>query len=193
MFQDFSRAAFPWEKVHLFWVDERGVPPTDSQSNYKLAFDTWLGAAKFPADNIHRIQAELKPEEAARLYGNEIRRHFDLPAGGLPPFDVIHRGMGPEGHTASLFPGEPLIADHTGLAAAVWVEKMHQWRITLLPGVLEAARQTVMLVAGADKTEMVQTVLQGAYDPEQFPAQLASRGSTAVWFLDEAAAAGLPS
>jgi 6-phosphogluconolactonase len=193
MFQDFSRAAFPWEKVHLFWVDERGVPPTDSQSNYKLAFDNWLGASKFPADNIHRIQAELKPEEAARLYAIEMRRHFDLPAGGLPSFDVIHRGMGSEGHTASLFPGEPLIGDHTGLAAAVWVEKMHQWRITLLPGVLEAARQTVMLVAGADKTEVVRTVLQGAYDPEQFPAQLASRGSTAIWFLDEAAAAGLAS
>ncbi len=193
MFQDFSRAALPWEKVHLFWVDERGVPPTDSQSNYKLAFDNWLGTAKFPADNIHRIQAELKPEEAARRYSIDIRRHFDLPAGGLPHFDVIHRGMGSEGHTGSLFPGEPLIQDHTGIAAAVWVEKVHMWRITFLPGVLEAARQTVMLVAGADKTEMVRTVLQGDYDPDQFPAQIGSRGNTAVWFLDEAAAAGLAS
>jgi 6-phosphogluconolactonase len=191
MFQDFAHRAFPWDRVHLFWVDERGVPPTDSQSNFKLAFDTWLDAGKFPPSNIHRIQAELKPEEAARLYRNEIRRHFDLPAGGLPHFDVIHRGIGPEGHTASLFPGEPLIRDHTTIAAEVWVEKMHQWRITLLPGTLEAARHTVMLVAGADKTEVVRTVIEGAYEPDQYPAQIASRGSTAAWFMDEAAAAGL--
>jgi 6-phosphogluconolactonase len=193
MFQDFSRATLPWEQVHLFWVDERGVPPTDPQSNFKLASDTWLAPAKFPVENIHRIHAELKPEEAARLYSNDIRRHFDLPAGGLPHFDVIHRGMGPEGHTASLFPGEPMIQDHTGIAAAVWVEKVNMWRITLLPGVLEAARHTVMLVAGADKTEMVRTVLEGAYDPQQVPAQIASRGNAAAWFMDDAAAAGLSS
>ncbi len=105
--------------------------------------------------------------------------------------------MGPDGHTASLFPGSPLIEDRTRVAAATWaaatwVEKMHQWRITLLPAALEAARHTVMLVTGADKAQMLRTVLEGPYDPQQTPAQIASRIGTAEWFLDEAAASGLP-
>ncbi len=191
MFQSFAHTSFPWERVHLFWVDERAVPPNDEQSNFKLASDTWLTEAKFPAANIHRIQAELAPDEAARLYRDEIRSYFKLPEGGLPQFDLIHRGMGPDGHTASLFPGSPLIEDRTRIAAAGWVEKMHQWRITLLPAVLEAARHTVMLVTGADKAKMLRTVLDGLYDPQQTPAQIASRTSSAEWFLDQAAAAEL--
>jgi 6-phosphogluconolactonase len=191
MFQSFARSSFPWERVHLFWVDERAVPPTDAQSNFKLASDTWLTPANFPSANIHRIPAELAPDEAARLYRDDIRRHFNLPDGEPPRFDVIHRGMGPDGHTASLFPGSPLLEDRTGIAAATWVEKMHQWRITLLPAVLEAARHTVMLVTGADKAQMLRTVLEGAYDPQQTPAQIGSRGGTAEWFLDEAAGAGI--
>jgi 6-phosphogluconolactonase len=208
MFQSFARSSFPWERVHLFWVDERAVPPTDEQSNFKLAADTWLTSvsaqAKFPSANIHRIQAELAPDEASRLYRDEIRDYFKLADGEPPRFDVIHRGMGPDGHTASLFPGSPLVeawagdwtGDRTGIAAAVWaaaiwVEKMHQWRITLLPAVLEAARHTLMLVTGADKTQMLRTVLEGPYDPQQTPAQIASRNDSAEWFLDEAAAAGL--
>jgi 6-phosphogluconolactonase len=193
MFQSFARSAFPWERVHLFWVDERAVPPTDEQSNFKLASDTWLTQAKFPSANIHRIQTEFAPDEAARLYREEIRRHFNLAEGELPPFDVIHRGMGPDGHTASLFPGSPLIEDRTRIAAATWVEKMHQWRITLLPTVLEAARHTVMLVTGADKAQMLRTVLEGPYDPQQTPAQIGSGtpDNQTDWFLDEAAASAL--
>lgn len=191
MFQGFARSSFPWEKVQLFWVDERAVPPTDEQSNFKLASDTWLTEARFPSTNIHRIQAEFAPDEAARLYQDEIRVNFSLPVGPLPQFDVIHRGMGPDGHTASLFPGSPLIEDRTRIAAAVWVEKMHQRRITLLPAVLEAARHTVMLVTGADKTKMLRTVLEGPYEPQQTPAQIGSLSEAAEWFLDQAAAAAL--
>src|SRR5579863_4772643 len=172
MFEIFSRTPFPWDKVHLFWVDERIVPPTDPQSNYKLAFDTWLGPARFPAANIHRVEAELGHEEAARRYLEDIRRHFQLQGSRLPAFDVIHRGMGPDGHTASLFPGEPLIDDRAGVAAAVWVEKMKQWRITLLPGVLLAARNTAVLVTGGDKAMVLHGVLYGRFEPRKFPAQL---------------------
>jgi 6-phosphogluconolactonase len=191
MFQIFAGSAFPWERVHLFWVDERAVPPTDEQSNFKLAADTWLTPAKFPSANIHRIQAELAPDEAARLYREEIRAYFKLSNEEQPKFDVVHRGMGPDGHTASLFPGSPLIEDRTRIAAATWVEKMHQWRISLLPAALEAARHTVMLVTGADKAQMLRTVLEGPYDPQQTPAQIGSRIGTAEWFLDEAASAAL--
>jgi 6-phosphogluconolactonase len=184
MFGIFARAGFGWERVHLFFVDERVVPPTDSQSNFKLANDTWLALRASPSPHVHRVQTELGAEEAARDYQAEIRRHFKLQDGEMPRFDVIHRGMGPDGHTASLFPGEPMIGNHKGIAAALWVEKMHQWRVTLLPGVLEAAMHTVVLAPGADKAPVLKAVLQGAYDPNAYPAQIARE--TAEWFVDQA-------
>ena len=108
LFAQMAKADFDWSKVHLFWVDERGVPPTDTQSNYKLTKENFLDSAGFPAGNVHRIQAELGPQLAARLYADEIRNFFSLAPGEFPRFDVVHQGMGPDAHTASLFPGEPL-------------------------------------------------------------------------------------
>ncbi len=193
MFDIFAKIQFAWDRVQLFWVDERGVPPTDSQSNFKLADDTWLRPANFPAGNIHRIRAELSPEVAADLYREDIRHTFKLTGHEMPRFDVIHRGMGPDCHTASLFPGEPMIDDREGLAASLWVEKFKQWRITLLPGPLLAAHHTVMLVTGGDKAEALQAALDGPHDPKRYPAQLAARdGCDVAWFVDEAAASGLP-
>lgn len=185
MFQMFATAPFDWSRVDLFWVDERGVPPDDSQSNFKLASDLWLKPAAFPAANIHRIQAELEPKIAAQKYADEIREVFHLTPGDLPEFDVIHQGMGPDGHTASLFPGEPMIDDRRGIAAALWVEKMKQWRITLLPGVLLAARHTAMLEAGADKAEALKAVLEGPWDPKKYPAQIVLSARDLQWFIAE--------
>ncbi len=176
MFELFAKSGFSWEHVQIFWVDERCVPPTDSQSNFRMANETWLAPAKVPSANIHRVPTELEPQEAARRYTEDVQSYL--------PFDVIHRGIGPDGHTASLFPGEPLIADHQGIAGAVWVEKMHQWRVTLLPGVLEAARNTVVLATGADKAEAVAAVLRGPYDPMKWPAQIGARGTNVTWFTD---------
>jgi 6-phosphogluconolactonase len=194
MFALFAQRRLLWEQVDIFWVDERYVPPSDPQSNFRMANETWLTPANVSAGNIHRIPTEGEPHEAARQYAEHIRglfqARFGLKAGGQPQFDVIHRGMGPDAHTASLFPGESLIEDRTRLAAAVWVEKMRQWRVTLLPGVLEAARNTVVLATGSDKAQALDAVLRGAYDPLKFPAQIAA--SEATWFLDEAAAAFLP-
>ena len=193
MFALFAQRRLLWDQVDIFWVDERYVPPSDPQSNFRMANETWLTPAKVPAGNIHRIPTEGEPHDAARQYAEQIRgvfqAYFGLNTGEQPQFDVIHRGMGPDAHTASLFPGESLIEDHTRLAAAVWVEKMRQWRVTLLPGVLEAARNTVMLATGSDKAQALDAVLHGAYDPVKLPAQIAAREAT--WFLDEAAAAFL--
>lgn len=184
MFEIFARAEFPWERVQLFWVDERGVPPDNAQSNFKLANDHWLAPAGFPKANIHRVQAELAPELAEQRYVEEIRSVFGAGLKELPEFDVIHQGMGPDGHTASLFPGEALIQDRTGVAAAVWAEKFKQWRITLLPGVLLAAKNTAMLVTGSDKAQALEAVLNGPYDPQKYPAQIIARGGRDVdWFL----------
>jgi 6-phosphogluconolactonase len=189
LFAEFARADFDWSKVHLFWVDERCVPPSDSQSNYRLANETWLRPAQVPAANVHRIRGELTPDEAALAYISEIERTFLLKPGELPRFDLIHRGMGADAHTASLFPGEPLIQNETGIAAAVWVEKLKSHRVTLLPGVLKNARCTIVQLAGADKAEPLANVLNGPEDPMRFPCQIATRGSDqAYWFLDAEAA-----
>lgn len=193
MFSEMAKAGFDWSNVHLFWVDERMVPPADSQSNYKLAKDYFIDAARFPAANVHRVQGELAPSEAAKRYGDDIRSFFQLASGAVPRFDIIHRGMGPDAHTASLFPGEPLIDDRQNLVAAAYVEKFHQWRVTLLPAVLEAARHTLMLVAGDDKAEPLRAVLHEPYNPKLYPSQIATYdrdggADSAVWFLDKAAA-----
>jgi len=189
MFADLAKAKFDWARVHVFWVDERGVPPTDAQSNYKLAKETFLDPTQFPASNVHRIQAELDAKEAARLYTAEIQQFFSLASGQLPRFDIIHQGMGPDAHTASLFPGEPLIDDRTNIAGATYVEKFQQWRITLLPGVLRAPKHTIMLVAGDDKAEPLRSVLVGSYEPKKYPTQVAiADRSDILWYLDRAAA-----
>lgn len=189
MFGAMAAAKFDFSNVHLFWVDERAVPPTDAQSNYKMADESLIVPGHIPRKNVHRVHAELTPDEAARRYSAEIAEVFELKSGELPHFDVVHRGVGPDAHTASLFPGEPLIEDREGIAAAVYVEKMTQWRITLLPGVLLAARHTVMFVTGADKAEAVKTIFDGPYEPMNYPAQVtAHHGRGITWFFDQPAA-----
>jgi 6-phosphogluconolactonase len=193
LFQDLVASGFGWDHIHVFWVDERAVPPGDPQSNFRLAQEALLEPARIPAAQTHRVYAERPPPEAAQQYEQEIRGFFAVAPGAFPEFDVVHLGLGPDAHTASLFPGEPLISDRRGLVAAVWVEKLATWRITLLPGVLLAARQTVFLVAGQDKAQAVHAVFDADYDPEKYPAQTVARHARDVtWFLDEPAASLLP-
>ena len=191
LFSRLAQAKFDWSNVHFFWVDERCVPPTDKESNYKLANDTLLMPARIKAENVHRIQGELPPEEGAARYVEEIKQFFQLPEGQLPVFDLLHRGMGPDAHTASLFPGEPLIQDRTGIAKNVWVEKFKMHRVTLLPGVLLAAKATVLQVSGEEKADAVRSVLKGPEDFRQYPCQISSRDARATWFLDKDAASKL--
>ena len=165
MFAELAKARFDWSKVHLFWVDERGVPPNDPQSNYKLAKESFLDPAHFPSQNVHRIQAETRSARrgaALRRRDPQVLRHRRRSTAGLRHHPPRHGRRRPHRQP---FPGEPLIDDHTNIAAAVYVEKFHQWRITLLPGVLEAAQQTIMLVAGEDKAEPLKSVLQARTIP----------------------------
>jgi 6-phosphogluconolactonase len=190
MFEWMAKQDFDWAGVDLFWVDERCVPPDDKQSNYRMTREALLGQlldkGRISAGQIHRIQGELPPEDAAKLYAEEVRSLL----GERPVFDVIQRGMGPDGHTASLFPGEPLIADAEldggKIAATVWVEKMKQHRVTLLRGVLEAARATLCLATGEEKAQALKRVLQSPVNLMEVPAQIRSDGM--VWYVDRAAA-----
>jgi len=189
MFPIMAKSRLAWDRVHVFWVDERCVPPTDQESNYKLALETLITPAHIPQRHVHRIVGEMQPEASARRYAEEIREFFGLESGEFPHFDVIHRGMGPDAHSASLFPGDPLIEDREHIAGATYVDKFKQWRVTLLPGALLAGKHTVFLVAGADKKDAVRAVFQEEYDPKKYPAQIgAHHGRAVTWFLDRAAA-----
>ncbi len=187
MLQSMASQDFDWSGIELFWVDERMVPPTDSDSNYRMTREALLDAIAIPASRIHRIAGEMPPERASAAYVAEIRQVFGLNPdnGELPVFDVIHRGMGPDMHTASLFPGEPLILNHTDIAASVWVQKTGQHRVTLLPGVLERARQTLCLVSGADKAAGLRSVLREPPNAMQRPSQIAS--DSMAWYVDDLA------
>jgi 6-phosphogluconolactonase len=196
LFDKLAAARFAWDRVHLFWVDERCVPPADEASNYKMAKEHLIDPAGILAGNVHRILGEIPPEEAARRYVEEIGGFFGIPDGmsdgvsdnRLPQFDLLHRGMGGDAHTASLFPGSPLIDDLTGIAAPVFAAHLNSWRVTLLPGVLLAARHTVVEACGADKAPAVRHVFGPEYDPKKYPSQLGLRSpNEVVWFLDEAA------
>jgi len=192
LFQSMVSSGFRWQRVHLFFVDERSVPPNDVESNYRLANENLITPARIPAAQVHRIHGEIKPETAAQQYSDDIRNFFGLEEGEQPHFDVVHCGMGPDAHTASLFPGGSAIDDRDNIAGAAYVEKFHMWRVTLLPGALLTAKNTVFLVTGADKAPAVGAVFHQDFDPKQYPAQLISRQSKRVtWFLDQAAAAEL--
>jgi len=189
MFEWMAKQTFDWNAIDLFWVDERCVPADDAQSNYRMTRESLLDHAPLAPIQIHRVKTELIPDEAAEAYIDDISRVFHLKPGELPVFDVLQRGMGPDRHTASLFPSEPLIENRTGIAAAVWVEKMKQHRVTLLPGVLERARRTLCLVTGPDKADGLRDVLFAPRDPLHIPSQISS--AEMEWFVDAAAAAHL--
>ncbi len=186
MFRKLAAAQLAWARVRLFWVDERSVPPASDQSNYRLAKENLIDPAGIPESCVYRIRGELDPGEAAAAYVRDISDCFHLAPGELPSFHVIHLGVGPDAHTASLFPGEPLIEDRKGIAAPVFARPMQQWRVTLLPGALLAARNVVIQAQGAEKAEAVRAALRAPYEPLKYPAQLCA--NRAEWFLDLAAA-----
>lgn len=184
------RGRLPWGRVQVFWGDERHVPPDHPDSNYRMTVETLLSRVPVPPENIHRIQSE-DPDagKVAEAYEQTLRRSFRLPEGQLPRFDLILLGMGPDGHTASLFPGTPALHERKRLVVAQWVEKLRTHRITLTPPVLNNAALIMFLVSGADKAETLRAVLLGEYQPERLPAQLVQpTNGRLLWLVDQAAA-----
>ena len=132
----------PWERVHVFWGDERHVPPDDDESDYRMAYEALLSKVPIPAENVHRVRAELPDAaEAAREYADDLRGFFTLQPDEWPRFDLVLLGMGPDGHTASLFPGTDAVHETARLVAAPSVNKYNTYRITLTPPVLDEIRR----------------------------------------------------
>ena len=188
-----ARTALPWDRMFFFWGDERHVPPTDPDSNYGMADETLLSKIPVPAGNVFRIKAE-NPDAAAvaEAYEQTILKFFQLKSGEVPNFDLILLGMGPDGHTASLFPGTTALQEKSRLVVANWVEKMKTHRITLTLPVLNAARCVTFLVSGTDKASVLRTVLEEDVPEEQYPSKLVRPAAgKLIWLLDRAAASQL--
>lgn len=187
----FSRRV-PWDRAHVFFGDERHVPPDHPDSNYKMANEALLSKVPVPLGNVHRIAGE-EPDtgRAAAAYEEVLRAHFLLPQGALPRFDLVLLGLGPEGHTASLFPGATALEQTRRLAVSTWVGKLNTHRITLTAPVFNAAANVAFLVAGQDKAAPLKAVVEGPYEPRQLPAQLIRPASGRLIFFADADAARL--
>ena len=187
------RDAVPWQAVHVFWSDERHVPPTRPESNFGAAQDVMLSRVPVPAAQVHRIRAE-RPDAAtvAAKYERTLRREFSLAAGAWPVFDLVLLGMGPDGHTASLFPGSDALTCTDRLVLAPWVEIHQAHRLTLSLPVLNHAAHVAFLVSGKAKAAVLQDVLEGPEPPDVLPARaVRPAGGRVSWFVDRAAAACL--
>ena len=184
------RDRLPWHHLHFFWGDERHVPPDHPQSNFRMAHETLFSLAPVSSENIHRVPAEeMDAAVAAEKYERQLRSLFRLEAGQLPRINCILLGMGPDGHTASLFPGTKALQESERLVVANWVEKFKAYRITLTVPVLNQADLVIFLVSGAEKAEALKEVLEGEHRPDRFPAQLIQPGpGKLLWIVDRAAA-----
>ncbi|MGB6974329.1 MAG: 6-phosphogluconolactonase [Terracidiphilus sp.] len=187
------RARMPWDKLDLYWVDERCVPPGDADSNYRMTREAMLDHVPLPPERIHRMEGELEPEVAAARYESELRNSFRLEGAETPRFNLVALGMGPDGHTASLFPHTAAIHELGRLAVANHVQNKDAWRITLTWPVINQAASVFFLIGGADKAVALQEVFLGPRDPERLPSQLIwPSGGILTLVLDKAAAALLP-
>jgi 6-phosphogluconolactonase len=180
-----------WPMVHVFFGDERCVPPDHADSNYRMALEALLSRVAIPAENVHRMIGEGDAVANARLYEDELRTFFGDDA-EWPALDLVMLGMGDDGHTASLFPGTAALEERGAWVVANWVEKFDTFRITLTAPAINHAARVLFTVTGAGKAERLAEVVEGPRDPSRLPSQLIEpRSGTLDWFIDEAAAARL--
>ena len=173
-----------WDRVHLYWSDERMVPPEHQDSNYGMARESLLVHLPVPSSHVHRIKGERPPEEAALLYEGELPGRFDL----------MLLGVGEDAHVASIFPGSPLLSERRRRAAAVWAPHLNAFRVTLTPRALLESDHVLMMVAGTAKAAAVAAALEGPTDVERCPVHLLREaGDRVEWFIDRAAARELSS
>lgn len=183
------RSRIPWKGVHLFWGDERCVPPGHERSNFRMASEAFAARVPIPPANVHRMRGELRPEEGAARYAEELAAFF---GGCVPRFDLVHLGVGPDAHVASLFPFTEPLREYDRIVTTNLHLPDGEPRITLTLPVLNATARVEMIVVGKSKAQVAWTVLRGPIDPFRFPAQFLrpARGEL-VWMLDADAAAHL--
>jgi 6-phosphogluconolactonase len=187
------QAKVPWGKIQFFFGDERHVPPEDAESNFRMAEEAMLSKAPVDPRQVHRIKGEKRnAAQAAEEYEQDLRASFRLQAGQFPRFDLVLLGMGPEGHTASLFPGTKALKEERRLVVSNWVGKFYTDRITFTPPVLNNASRVIFMVHGEEKAPALKAVLEGPYEPEQLPAQIIhpTQGKV-LWLVDPSAASML--
>lgn len=187
---DAYRERVPWSKVHVFFGDERAVPPDHAESNYRMASEALLSHVPVPSENVHRIEGLGDAAANASDYESVMRGFFG--EAEWPRFDLVFLGMGDDGHTASLFPNTAALEESRAWVAPNWVEKLQAWRVTLTAPAINAARRIVFLVTGASKAERLREVLDGPHDPARLPSQMIRpRDGALSWYVDRAAAAKL--
>jgi 6-phosphogluconolactonase len=188
-----ASATLPWDKMFFFWGDERHVPPDSPDSNYRMAKESLLSKVPIPPANIFPVPAE-NPDAAqvAEVYEQTLRRFFAVAPGEFPRFDLILLGMGPDGHTASLFPETAALQEKSRLVVANWVEKLGGSRITFTLPLLNSARCVAFLVSGTDKAAALHEVLEGNAPADKYPSRLVQPSDgKLIWFVDRAAASEL--
>lgn len=177
-----------WDRIRFFFGDERSVPPEHPDSNYRMTREPLFDPLGIDPKHVFRMRGEDEPHAAAAAYAAELAREL----GPHPRFDLLYLGMGPDGHTASLFPGTLAAIDDSQLAVANWVPQFSTWRITLTPNVINAAATVVITCGGAAKADALHGVLEGPYAPDTYPVQLVAPADGDLhWLIDEAAAAKL--
>jgi 6-phosphogluconolactonase len=184
------RDRIDWRAVHVFWSDERCVPPDHAESNYRMAREALLDHVPLPAEHIHRMRGE-EPDaaRAAAEYEAELAGAFALAPGALPRFDLILLGLGPDGHTASLFPGTAVVHERARWVAAPFVPKFNAFRITLTPPVLNHAAAVMFVVSGAEKAAALAAVMRDDSPADLYPARIVRPEDGALlWLVDRAAA-----
>jgi 6-phosphogluconolactonase len=182
--QEPNRSALSWADVHVYFGDERCVPPDDEQSNYRMADKTFLQSVAIPQANVHRMRGEIDPAEAAAEYAQTLRTNL----GDRPRFDLILLGLGLDGHTASLFPGTPPDTDNDKLVRAVYAESPGMWRITMTPKVLNAGRVVAFALEGTEKAAIFCAVYEDPVDPLKYPAQIVNpTDGRLLWIADDSA------
>ncbi|HLW54457.1 MAG TPA: 6-phosphogluconolactonase [Candidatus Angelobacter sp.] len=181
--------SLPWTMIHIFFGDERHVPPDDPESNYRMARESLLSKVPIPEQNVHRVHAELPAQQAASEYEQQLRSYFHFANNDRPRFDLIMLGVGEEGHTASLFPDSTALHEQARLVVANWVEKFHTWRITFTFPVLNQAAEVLFLASGAGKAEILKNIFD-VHIKNAYPAQLVRpTDGRLLWLIDQAAAA----
>lgn len=186
---DQYRDSISWNNVVFFWGDERCVPPDNDESNYKMTKEALLSKIVIPEENIHRVKGEDPPHNEALRYAEEIKEFIPLSANGFPRFDWIFLGMGPDGHTASLFPGAPTLEEREKICVVATHPETGQKRISVTFPVLDNAKRVSFLVAGDSKAPVLKEIMESTGGPLPYPASMVSpEDGVLEWYLDKAAA-----